>query len=191
MASHTASKRAEALFLLRDGVPHREVAEQLGVPRGTVGWWRSEDRRARGEEYRRPTDCPRCAERAVERTSYSYLLGLCLGDGHIISKPCQHHLSVYCDARYTGLVAAAEDAMRTVLPSAATGRRSRNGCVEVKSYTQHWKCLFPQHGALFTGALDALGITWTVLHRDGKPYNISVARKASVALLDLHVGPKY
>ncbi|MFI8345963.1 helix-turn-helix domain-containing protein [Streptomyces sp. NPDC085596] len=259
MASYAPSRRAEALILLRTGVPNREVAERLGVPRGTVGWWRSEDRRARGEAYQRPTDCPRCTECAVDRTAYSYLLGLYLGDGHIVSKRGQHHLSVYCDARYTGLIAAAEDAMRSVLPSAATGRRGRNGCVEVKSYTRHWTCLFPQHGAgpkherrialepwqreivdahpwefvrglihsdgcritnwttrtvggerrryeyprylftnksddvraLFTDALDALGITWTVLNRDGKPYNISVARKASVALMDAHVGPKH
>ncbi|MFD8807773.1 helix-turn-helix domain-containing protein [Streptomyces sp. NPDC059597] len=259
MTSHSPSKREEALTLLRAGMSNREVAHRLGVPRGTVGWWLSEDRRARGESYQRPSDCPRCAARAVDRTAYAYLLGLYLGDGHIVSRRGRHHLSVYCDARHTGLVAAAEDAMRTVLPSAATGRRARNGCVEVKSYSRHWVCLFPQHGpghkherrivletwqreiadvrpwefvrglihsdgcrvtnwttrvvggerrryeyprylftnksddirALFTSALDALGITWTVLNRDGKPYNISVARKPSVALMDAHVGPKY
>ncbi len=38
--------------------------------------------------------------------------GLYLGDGHIISKRKQHHLSVYCNAKQTGLIAATEDAMR-------------------------------------------------------------------------------
>ncbi|MGW3915102.1 transcriptional regulator [Streptomyces sp. NPDC005070] len=44
---------------------------------------------------------------------------------------------------------------------------------------------------LFTGTLDTLGVDWTHCTRHGNPYNISVARKASVALMDAHVGPKY
>ncbi len=45
---------------------------------------------------------------------------------------------------------------------------------------------------LFTGTLDKLGIEWTHCTRNGNPpYNISVAKKASVALMDAHVGPKH
>ncbi|WP_399924105.1 helix-turn-helix domain-containing protein [Streptomyces kanamyceticus] len=44
---------------------------------------------------------------------------------------------------------------------------------------------------LFTDTLDKLGITWTHCTRNGNPFNISVARKASVALMDTHIGPKY
>lgn len=44
---------------------------------------------------------------------------------------------------------------------------------------------------LYTDTLDKLGVEWTRCTRDGNPYNISVARKASVALLDTHVGAKY
>lgn len=44
---------------------------------------------------------------------------------------------------------------------------------------------------LFTDTLDRLGVAWTHCTRHGNPYNISVARRASVALLDAHVGPKY
>jgi hypothetical protein len=44
---------------------------------------------------------------------------------------------------------------------------------------------------LFTDALDAVGVEWKTVHRKGEALNISVARKASVALMDLHVGPKY
>ncbi len=31
---------------------------------------------------------------------------------------------------------------------------------------------------------------WTRCGRGGRPYNVSVARRASVALMDLYVGPK-
>ncbi|MCK8681754.1 transcriptional regulator [Streptomyces lichenis] len=44
---------------------------------------------------------------------------------------------------------------------------------------------------LFTDTLDRLGVEWTHCTRDGQPYNISVARRASVALMDAHVGPKH
>ncbi|BDH04313.1 helix-turn-helix domain-containing protein [Streptomyces seoulensis] len=40
---------------------------------------------------------------------------------------------------------------------------------------------------LFTGALDRVGVEWRRANRR----NISVARKASVALMDTHVGPKH
>lgn len=259
MEQHNSSIRAQAVALMRQGVPNRAVAERLNVPRGTVGWWRSEDRRARGEAYERPTDCPRCTARDFDRVAYAYLLGLYLGDGHIISKRKQHHLSVYCNARQTGLIAATEDAMRKVMPLPSVGQRGRTGCIEVKSYTRHWTCMFPQHGPgkkherpialepwqqeivdahpwefirglihsdgcritnwttrlvagerkryeypryfftnksddirkLFTDTLDRVGVEWTTLARGSDPFNISVARKASVALMDTHVGPKY
>ncbi|MFI9049826.1 helix-turn-helix domain-containing protein [Streptomyces sp. NPDC053427] len=138
--------RERALALLRQGVTNRTVAERLNVPRGTIGWWRHEDRKRRGESFERPHDCPRCAERAFDRQAYAYLLGLYLGDGHIISKQKQHHLSVFCDEAWPGLIQSAEDAMRKVMALPSVRRRHKTGCVEVKSYTAHWKCMFPQHG---------------------------------------------
>ncbi|MCX4761231.1 transcriptional regulator [Streptomyces sp. NBC_01275] len=44
---------------------------------------------------------------------------------------------------------------------------------------------------LYTATLDKLGIEWTQSARNGNAFNISVAKKASVALMDTHVGPKY
>jgi hypothetical protein len=39
---------------------------------------------------------------------------------------------------------------------------------------------------IFTDACDMLGVSW----RQVGPWNISVARRASVAILDRHIGPK-
>ncbi|MFJ1666854.1 helix-turn-helix domain-containing protein [Streptomyces bottropensis] len=259
MEQHSPSIRAQAVALMRQGVPNRMVAERLNIPRGTVGWWRSEDRKLRGETYEQPTDCPRCTGCVFDTAAYAYLLGLYLGDGHIISKRKQHHLSIFCNATQTGLIIAAEDAMRKVMPLPRIRPRRKTGCVEVKSYTKHWVCVFPQHGPgkkherritlepwqqeivdahpwdfirglihsdgcritnwttrlvagvtkryeypryffsnksddirkLFTDALDNVGVQWTTLARGSDPFNISIARKASVALMDTHVGPKY
>lgn len=44
---------------------------------------------------------------------------------------------------------------------------------------------------LFTDTLDRVGVEWTTLARGCDPLNISIARRASVALMDEHVGPKY
>ncbi|MFH9428972.1 helix-turn-helix domain-containing protein [Streptomyces sp. NPDC017615] len=259
MEQHSPTIRTHAVALMRQGVPNRKVAERLNISRGAIGWWRSEDRRTRGEKFQQPTDCPRCTGREFDVVAYAYLLGLYLGDGHIVSKDKQHHLSVYCNATQTGLIAAAQDAMHRVMPLTSVSQRCKPGCVEVKSYTQHWTCMFPQHGPgkkherritlepwqqaivdahpwefvrglvhsdgcritnwttrmvggepkryeypryfftnvsddirrLYTDTLDTLGVEWTHCTRHGNPYNISVARKASVALMDTHVGPKH
>ncbi|QPP09409.1 helix-turn-helix domain-containing protein [Streptomyces bathyalis] len=259
MEQHAPSLRAEALALLRQGLRNSIVAERLGVPVGTVGWWLHEDRKDRGIVVERQHDCPRCQNLPIDGPAYSYLLGLYLGDGHIVAKHKQNHLSIYCCDGWPGLIAAAEDAMRKVITGAGTGRRMKIGCTEVKSYTKHWKCLFPQHGPgrkherrivltdwqqeivnehpwnlvrglihsdgcritnwttrmvagkrkryeypryfftnksddirkIYTDTLDRVGVEWKTNARGSDPYHISVARRASVALMDAQVGPKY
>ncbi|MGW0858423.1 helix-turn-helix domain-containing protein [Streptomyces sp. NPDC002690] len=44
---------------------------------------------------------------------------------------------------------------------------------------------------LYTDTLDVLGVEWKHCTRSGRRYNVSVARRASVALMDAHVGPKH
>ncbi|MCX4727212.1 transcriptional regulator [Streptomyces sp. NBC_01020] len=44
---------------------------------------------------------------------------------------------------------------------------------------------------LYTDTLDKLGVEWKSCTRHSRPYNISVAKRGSVALMDAHVGPKY
>ncbi|MFE9793466.1 helix-turn-helix domain-containing protein [Streptomyces goshikiensis] len=44
---------------------------------------------------------------------------------------------------------------------------------------------------LCTDTLTKVGVEWTILARGVDPLNVSIARKASVALMDAHIGPKY
>jgi hypothetical protein len=44
---------------------------------------------------------------------------------------------------------------------------------------------------LFSDTLDAVGVEWKPTRRAGRAHNISVARRSSVALMDVHVGPKH
>ncbi|MFF3888335.1 helix-turn-helix domain-containing protein [Streptomyces sp. NPDC001914] len=262
MNGHGTEVRQLAITLLRDGAKNADVARRVGVPLGTIGYWKHLDRAERGEcPGKHDPKCPRCHGRELDPGAYSYLLGLYLGDGHI-SHYSEHrvpNLMITCCGSWPGLMDLCEQAMRTVFPDNSVCRVRKSGCRNVKVYSKHLPCLFPQHGPgkkherpivlaawqqeivdahpwefvrglihsdgcritnwttrvvggepkryeypryfftnvsddirqLYTDTLDRLGVEWTHCTRHGNPYNISVARKASVALMDAHVGPKY
>ncbi|WP_324793283.1 helix-turn-helix domain-containing protein [Streptomyces cyaneofuscatus] len=262
MNAHSTEVRQKALSLLRTGVKGADVARQLNVPRGTVSYWLHMDRSQRGEcPGAHDPLCHLCDGTTLDEPTYAYLLGLYLGDGHI-SQYSAHRapsLMITLDDAWPGIQDEAETALRKVFPENSTCRVRRTGCHNIKVYSKHLACLFPQHGPgrkheraialepwqqaivdahpwqlvrglihsdgcritnwttrmvggerkryeyprywftnvsddirrLYTDTLDALGIVWTHCTRAGKPYNISVARRASVALMDAHVGPKY
>lgn len=260
---HDLKIRSQAVTLLRAGVSNAEVSRRLAVPYGTISYWRHMDRAKRGEcPGQKPSvPCPRCDGSTLDETSYAYLLGLYLGDGHI-SHYAKHRLPslmISCDDAWPGLMDAAEAALRAVFPGMATCRVRSKGCHNVKVYFKHLDCLFPQHGpgrkherrivleawqqqivdaypwefirglihsdgcrivnwttrtvagkrkryeypryfftnksddirCLFTETLKKVGVEWTILARGSDPFNVSIARKASVALMDAYVGPKY
>ncbi|WP_406412639.1 helix-turn-helix domain-containing protein [Streptomyces halstedii] len=261
MNSHAPEIRHRAVTLLRNGVRNADVARELSIPAGTVSYWKHVDRAQRGEPPEaRYSRCPRC-DGLLDQAAYAYLLGLYLGDGHIIQNRAMRtpSLSIACADTWPGLMDLCERAMRAVFPENSVCRVRRKGYHEMKMYSKHLWCLFPQHGpgrkhersvalavwqqsmvdahpwalvrglihsdgcrnmnwttriiggerkryeypryfftnksddirALFTDTLDRLGVEWTHCTRAGKEYNISVARRASVALMDAHVGPKY
>ncbi|MFB8027613.1 MULTISPECIES: helix-turn-helix domain-containing protein [unclassified Streptomyces] len=262
MIFHGMKVRQKALDLLNTGTSGAEVARRLNVPRGTVSYWLHMERSKLGScPGARTPSCHRCDGVGLAESAYVYLLGLYLGDGHI-SQHAQHrtpNLMITLDDCWPGIQDEAEAALRGVFPDNATCRVRKPGCHNIKVYSKHLLCLFPQHGPgrkhereitleawqqelvdanpwafvrglihsdgcritnwttrmvggirkryeyprywftnvsddirrLYTDTLDKLGIEWTHCTRAGKEYNISVARRASVALMDAHVGPKY
>ncbi|MET9257896.1 helix-turn-helix domain-containing protein [Streptomyces sp. NPDC003717] len=262
MNTHGTDVRRKALSLLHGGAGNAAVARALGIPPGTVAYWKHLDNAERGTcPGKHDPPCPRCHGRELTGSAYSYLLGLYLGDGHV-SHYSGHrvpNLMITCADAWPGLTRDCEEAMRAVFPDNAVCLVRRTGCHNVKVYSKHLHCLFPQHGpgkkhertialapwqqaivdahpwcfvrglihsdgcritnwttrlvggerkryeyprylfanksddirGLYAATLDQLGVEWTVLARDNAPFTVSVARKASVALMDLHVGPKY
>ncbi|MCH5673258.1 helix-turn-helix domain-containing protein [Streptomyces gilvus] len=262
MNFHGTEVRQHAVTLLRDGIKNADVARALNIPVGTISYWKHLDRAKRGEcpGAHNPA-CPRCDGRAMDLTAYAYLLGQYLGDGHI--SHYAHHrvpsLMIACADAWPGIANETEAAMRAVFMDNRVHRLQRTGCQNIKVYSKHLACVFPQHGPgkkhhrpialepwqqeivdaypwefirglihsdgcritnwttrlvagvrkryeypryffsnksddirkLFTDTLDKVGVEWTTLARGSDPFNVSVARKASVALLDAHVGPKY
>jgi hypothetical protein len=195
--------------------------------------------------------------RPADRFSYAYLLGLYLGDGHLVGNGRSWQLVISLDGSHAEIIEDCRGAMLLTLPSRTPRVRVHptDRCVRVASMAKAWRHLIPQHGpgrkherrivlapwqrdivdehtwqfvrglihsdgcrtvnrfetrlpsgriaqyaypryffsnlsddirALFCDACDQLGLRWTQSnHR-----NISISHRASVALLDEHVGPK-
>jgi hypothetical protein len=141
---HSRETVDRVLKLCRPGVTTREIARLTGLSERTIAHWRTGDRRGAG--VRSPTRCPRCDSGSVLTGSYAYLLGAYLGDGHISwHRRGVQALSVSCSDDWPRIMDEVETAMRDVL-AASVCRVRRTGCTEIKSYSKHWVCLFPQHG---------------------------------------------
>ena len=127
------------------GIPFGEICRILALPRSTVGNWCYGERARRQPE---PARCPRCRPAPgwpEDQSAYAYLLGLYLGDGHLVTAARVPVLRIYCADSWPGLIDECESAMRAVLAKRVHRVRKR-GCVGVQSYSNHWPCLLPQHG---------------------------------------------
>jgi hypothetical protein len=138
-----------ALVLSSAGVLDRETALICGVSIAAIRHWRHGRRRSpatgRGQDCNRT--CPRCDRRDLDEQAYAYLLGLYLGDGCLTrNRRSVFALSVACCDDWPGLIGATKSAMAAVMPASSVFTVQRVGCTEVKSWSKHWPCLFPQHG---------------------------------------------
>jgi hypothetical protein len=96
--------------------------------------------------------CPRCWQAArrctVSAPDYSELLGLYLGDGHVVLAGRAHRLRLFLDSKYTNIVDEAEALLERCFVDNSIGRQLvHGGTMTVLSvYSRHLPCLFPQHG---------------------------------------------
>ncbi len=137
-----------ALLLSSTGILDRENALICGVSIRAIRHWRYGSRRTAESQRRRPESrCPRCNGRQLDEAAYAYLLGLYLGDGNLTcGRRNVYALCLQCCDSWPGLISAAKAALSAVMPASRVCCRQRIGCTEVKSYSTHWPCLFPQHG---------------------------------------------
>lgn len=132
------------------GLSASAISRDLGVPRSTVRDWLVG--RVPTASQSGDLNCTACGSRPHEvatlPASYSYLLGVYLGDGYI----APHSRGVYrlrltLDAAYPGIIQEAAEAVADVLPTNKVAKLARpDHSVEVSSYSKSWPCLFPQHG---------------------------------------------
>lgn len=143
---HPLRLRHDARVARRGGSSISAIARQLGLPYQTVwNWCRGAD----APDGRFTEDrCPRCQRSpglpdAPEE--YAYLLGLYLGDGHLVTSAKVPVLRISCTACYPDLIAAGERAMLRTL-ALRVQRVPQSGSVNLQSYSKHWPCLLPQAG---------------------------------------------
>jgi Homeodomain-like domain len=149
MFVYSLTVRSEALALIERGHNDCEVARLLGLPRTTVRDWRRPRYQAQPVAL-----CPRCwrpSRRPIVFTGGDYpeLLGLYLGDGHIVRTGRSDRLRLFLDTRYSGINADARELLRRCFPQHQVGMfRTGKGTTTILSlYGTHLACLFPQHGA--------------------------------------------
>ncbi|HEV2755730.1 MAG TPA: hypothetical protein VG318_08135 [Actinomycetota bacterium] len=139
---HSAEEMNRVRRLLSEGFSARCVAEETGVPFGTVVRWKQGRTRTFG------AGPPLAPWRPPHDRTYAYLLGLYLGDGHIYVTPRACFLRVHLDGTYPGIV----DECRVAVGLATLGGRTqillRRGSRinTVQSAWKRWPEAFPQHG---------------------------------------------
>ena len=86
--------------------------------------------------------------RPLDDWSYSYLLGLYLGDGSVIRHPRAERLVITLDGIYPEIVEEAVAAVQLAVPRQRVSILAVKGsrAVVVQSYAQHWHDVFPQAG---------------------------------------------
>jgi hypothetical protein len=136
-------------MLFAEGLTSTKIAAQTGIPRSTIRDWRLQGFPSGRYEGRSTRPCPLC-EPGVElvEAAYAYLLGLYLGDGCISAHRRTYALRLFLDAAYPGIVGEARATMEALRQGQrAWAKRSRSShCYVVVMYSNHWPCLFPQHG---------------------------------------------
>jgi hypothetical protein len=137
--------------LLDQELPIAEIARRVGVARATVRSWAATDfdelLATRNNNPGARVQCEFCAYvKTLTESSYSYLLGLYLGDGAISNQPRGvFKLRIFQDNKYPVLIRQCMIAMQWVIPR-KVGIVQKAGCKEIYSFSKHWPCLFPQHG---------------------------------------------
>ncbi|MGV9808243.1 transcriptional regulator [Micromonospora chersina] len=143
---HPPEMRARARALRARGHNIRSVARSLSLPYTTVWHWCVD--RPEPAMLGSAVRCFRCRpdpENPPDPAAYAYLLGLYLGDGHLVTTDRVPVLRVYCADAWPHLIDLCDEAMRAVLANKVQ-RIQKRGCVAVQSTARHWPCLFPQHG---------------------------------------------
>jgi hypothetical protein len=115
---------ASVLELVRAGRNDGEIARETGIPRRTIRDWRGgripDFDRVRTGPSRGVRSCARCNgdPLSLPQASYTYLLGLYLGDGCIAAHARNvFRLRIVCADAYPELIQRCETAMAQVLPN--------------------------------------------------------------------------
>ncbi|APE13903.1 LAGLIDADG family homing endonuclease [Mycolicibacterium pallens] len=142
-----ASEFRQVEQLITAGLNDCEISRETGVPRRTVRDWRTQP--AKWDRERRAGTCDGAHDFSVLPAEvYCYLLGMYLGDGCISRSRRTWMLRITCDTQYPGIIERCREAIDILMPGQRAGvwTRPSGTCADVYLCSNHWPCLFPQHG---------------------------------------------
>ncbi|CAM5334623.1 MULTISPECIES: helix-turn-helix domain-containing protein [Streptomyces] len=184
--------RERAVALAAQGRSLNSVSRETGISRYAIRSWQT--RIEPVERVGKP--CPRCQEQGCAAVTSTSKHWPCLFPQHGPGK--KHERPIVLEAWQRAIVDAHPwEFIRGLIHSDGcliTNWTTRLVAGERKRY-EYPRYFFTNKSddirGLYTDTLDKLSVEWTHCTRDGNPYNISVAKKASIVLLDAHVGPKH
>jgi Homeodomain-like domain len=153
---HPPAVREHALGLIRSGMNDCEVARQTGISRTTIRDWRRPRYVPRGRtdaDRRGQAICPRCGQpgrpMAFTAEDYAELLGLYLGDGHIVRLARTYKFRLFLDSRHREIVKESRELLRRCFPDNVVGTQfGHEGRMTILLvHSSHLPCVFPQHGS--------------------------------------------
>ena len=111
------------MSLFKAGRGDSEIASLTGIPRSTISAWRH----GRGVRYHHRLSTARASWRPPDSRSYSYLLGVYLGDGCIVTTPAgAAWLVITLDVAYPGIVEETASAVKACFPATSVRRYARS-----------------------------------------------------------------
>ncbi len=78
--------------------------------------------------------------------TYAYLLGMYLGDGHIVAAKKSYRLQIYLNAEHVEMIDRVARAIEALLPDRPIAFVPHKTAIAVSVYFKGWPWLFPQHG---------------------------------------------
>lgn len=161
-------------FYLDWGLNNCEIERLTGISRTTIrGWRHRADSGLTNSSLQgdRESACPICSRGQLNQTSYAYLLGIYLGDGHIATMPKNvYRLQIVQDQKYVGLISECCTAISSLIKghNLHVGFQQRKGCININSFWKHWPCVFPQHapGRKHERKLELVDWQQQVIHRE-------------------------
>jgi hypothetical protein len=126
------------------GLSDYEIARRTNVSRSTIQRWRT-----RGVP-RRTSRKIKCAWRPAEPRTYSYMLGIYLGDGYVAHAYAQSPvLEISLDPKYPKIVDECSASIWRLVGIRATASRRktpRGQAIRLVAASHLWPSVFPQHG---------------------------------------------
>jgi hypothetical protein len=169
------------------------ISRELSVHRSTIRQWLSDPHHALSRATER---CWLHGSVCATQAAYAYLLGQYLGDGCLSDLHRTPRLRIMCANTYPAIQSEVVASIAANPRELVRGLIHSDGCRVINRVTvsgrrySYPRYFFSNESAhilaIFTDALDQLGIEW----RANRVNSISIARKASVAALDEFIGPK-